>query len=133
MNYNGSVLAVKFTDLVTLGTTTVNDTVNIPSIVGASTAWVGFTGADGGVASTQTVSWSPATSTRVTMNFKTAGNNLVLSWPAASGAYLQTSPGLSPSAWSYDNTDTFRVVGTNSTVTIPPQSAGQYFRLQLFP
>lgn len=133
LNYNGSVLSVKFTDLITAGTTTVSDTVNIPSIVGASTAWVGFTGADGGVNATQTVSWSPATSTRVTMNFQTVGNNLVLSWPAASGAYLQTSPSLSPSAWSYDNTDTFRVVGTNSTVTIPPQSAGQYFRLQLFP
>jgi hypothetical protein len=133
LNYNGTVLTAKFTDVVTSGTFTTNMTVNIPTIVGANTAWVGFTGADGGVASTQTVSWGQISSTRVAIAVQRVGNNLVLTWPAASGAYLQSTPTVNPSLWNYDNVDTFRVVGTNSTVTIPPQSAGQYYRLQLFP
>jgi hypothetical protein len=134
LNYNGTVLTAKFTDLVTLGTSTQNYTVNIPTVVGASTAWVGFTGADGGVNSTQIVSWNPASSTRVKINVQQVGSNMVLSWPAVSGAFLQRTADITPpSTWAYDNTDTFRVVGTNSTVTVPPTAAGQYFRLQLFP
>jgi hypothetical protein len=79
------------------------------------------------------VSWGQISSTRVAIAVQRVGNNLVLTWPAASGAYLQSTPTVNPSLWNYDNVDTFRVVGTNSTVTIPPQSAGQYYRLQLFP
>lgn len=134
LSYNGATLVAKFTDLPSGTSFTTNFPVNIPSIVGGNSAYVGFTGADGGTASTQIISWGgnpPATSTPIT--FQHVGNNLVLTWPATAGAYLQMTPTVGPTAWSYDNTDTFRVVGTNSTVTIPPQTAGQYYRLQLFP
>jgi hypothetical protein len=134
LNYDGTTLAAKFTDMVTLTTVSSNYTVNIPSIVGASTAYVGFTGADGGVASTQLVSWPTVSTTRLGITYQMVGGNLVLTWPASAGAFLQTTPSLgAPIPWAYDNTDTFRVVGTNATVTVPPLTGGHYFRLQIFP
>ncbi len=134
VSYNGTVVTATFKDTVTLGSFTTNITVNIPSILGASTAWVGFTGADGGVASQQVVSWSAPAAVRIPIKFQKLGANTVLTWPASAGAFLQWTPALgAPSFWNYDNTDTFRVVGTNATVTVPTSTAGQYFRLQLFP
>jgi hypothetical protein len=57
VDYNGTVMTVTFKDTVAGGIASTNWTVNIPSVVGGSTAYVGFTGADGGVASIQTISW----------------------------------------------------------------------------
>ncbi len=133
LSYNGTVLTAEFTDLATSDTFTTNTTVNIPSIVGANTAWVGFTGADGGLTSTQVISWGTDSSVRIPLTATVAGNILILTWPASAGAYLQTSPSLNPPVWVYDNTDTFNVLGSNAQVIVPPSPAGQYFRLQLFP
>jgi hypothetical protein len=56
--YDGTNLTMTLTDTVTNGTVTEVFPVNIPSIVGGSTAYVGFTGATGGMAATQNVlSW----------------------------------------------------------------------------
>ena len=106
-------------------------TVNIPSIVGASTAYVGFTGADGGVASTQVISWRPP-ALPITLKAQKVGNSLVLSWPTSLGAYLKTTPSLSPPTWT-DSTAPWHVVGANAQVTVTPLSGNQYFRLQMFP
>ena len=55
--YNGTTLTETLTDAAhTANTSTFSYTVNIPSVVGASTAYVGFTGGDGAVASTQQIS-----------------------------------------------------------------------------
>ena len=59
MVYNGTTLTMTLTDTVTKAAVTEVFTVNIPSIVGGSTAYVGFTGATGGETATQNVlSWS---------------------------------------------------------------------------
>ena len=63
VDYNGTVMTMTFKDTVTGGIASTNWTVNIPSVVGGSTAYVGFTGADGGVASIQTISWGDSTPT----------------------------------------------------------------------
>ncbi len=63
VHYDGKVMSVTFKDTVTGGSASTNWTVDIPSVVGASTAYVGFTGADGGVASTQVISWGYSTPT----------------------------------------------------------------------
>ena len=61
LNYNGSILSMTITDLVTAGTFTTSWNVNIPSIVGGNTAWVGFTGGTGGSSSSQKVlTWTYA-------------------------------------------------------------------------
>jgi hypothetical protein len=63
VDYNGTVMTMTFKDTVTGGIASTNWTLNIPSVVGGSTAYVGFTGADGGVASIQTISWGDSTPT----------------------------------------------------------------------
>ena len=59
MAYNGATLTVVITDTVTNATATQTYTVNIPAIVGGTTAYVGFTGASGGATAIQQIlSWS---------------------------------------------------------------------------
>jgi LysM repeat protein len=53
--YNGTVLSMTITDMVTGAAYSTNWTVNIPSIVGGSTAYVGFTGGTGGLTSSQKI------------------------------------------------------------------------------
>jgi hypothetical protein len=136
VDYNGTVMTATFKDTVTGLTYTTNYTVNIPSIVGASTAWVGFTGADGGVASTQVMSWGQAAATPIRLNYQRVSNNIVLSWPAKTGAYLLVSPTIGPASWT-PSTDPWKLVGDPSTgqvqVTVPPTGSSRYFRLQQYP
>lgn len=58
LTYNGTVLNISITDSVTSTNFSTNVTINIPSIVGASTATVGFTGGDYGGAAQQINSWT---------------------------------------------------------------------------
>ncbi len=55
LTYDGTTLTVVLTDLTTGATATQHYVVNIPSIVGGNTAWVGFTASDGSIVSSQTV------------------------------------------------------------------------------
>jgi hypothetical protein len=64
LTYNGTTLAMKITDTVTGGVFSHSWTIDIPSTVGGSTAYVGFTGATGGQFANQNVlSWTYSTST----------------------------------------------------------------------
>jgi hypothetical protein len=57
--YDGTNLTLTLTDTVTNAVATEVFPVNIPSVVGASTAYVGFTGGTGGSSATQNVlSWT---------------------------------------------------------------------------
>ena len=55
LSYNGTTLTETIKDLNTNATVTETYTVNIPQIVGGSTAWVGFTGGTGGLNANQDV------------------------------------------------------------------------------
>jgi fibronectin type 3 domain-containing protein len=104
MSYDGSTLAVSITDTSTNASITRAYKVDIAGIVGGSTAFVGFTGATGGLAATQDIlAWTyvppfapPATPANLSA---TAGfGEVSLSWSAADGAvsydvYRSTSPG----------------------------------------
>ena len=58
LQYNGSTLTVMTTDTVTGASASQSYSVNIPTVVGGNTAYVGFTGATGTNDSTQDiVSW----------------------------------------------------------------------------
>ena len=63
MSYNGSVLSMTITDPVANTTFSTSWTVNIPSIVGGITAYVGFTGGTGGSSSSQKIATWTFTST----------------------------------------------------------------------
>ncbi len=57
--YNGTTLTMTITDTVTKAAYTTSFTVNIPTAVGGSTAYVGFTAGTGAeIASQQVLSWS---------------------------------------------------------------------------
>jgi len=59
MTYDGATLTMTLTDTQTNASATESFAVNIPSIVGGSSAYVGFTAGTGGVGSTQNIlSWS---------------------------------------------------------------------------
>ena len=78
MTYNGTTLSMTLTDTVTHGTFSTSWAVNIPSVVGGSTAYVGFTGATGGLTAVQDVSsWTySSTSTGQTPAVPAAPTNL---------------------------------------------------------
>jgi hypothetical protein len=142
MSYDGVTWAFKFTDTVTGLSVSTNWTVNIPSIVGGNTAYIGFTGADGGVSSTQ-LTWWPSSGavvqpTPLRMTSRQVGNTIVLSWPAFNGGYLESSPAIGPSAvWTY-STAPWQLNGDPSTgtqqATVPIGTGSAYLRLlQLAP
>jgi hypothetical protein len=55
LNYDGTTLKLTLTDTVTAKVFTYSAAVNIPGTVGASTAYVGFTGGTGGASATQNI------------------------------------------------------------------------------
>jgi hypothetical protein len=77
LSYSGTTLSLSMTDTVTGAKFTHNFTINIASIVGANTAYVGFTGGTGGAASVQTVqSWTYTASGGQTAAVPAAPTNL---------------------------------------------------------
>ena len=64
VTYNGTTLTMNLQDLVTNKTFTLTQAINIPQIVGANTAYVGFTGSTGGETSSQKILyWTYTTQT----------------------------------------------------------------------
>jgi hypothetical protein len=132
--YSSGNLTATFRDTVANTTFTTNfGTVDIPTIVGDSAAYVGFTGADGGVASTQVLSNFVMNPPPVTIKAQRVGDSLVLNWPASSGAFLRSTPVLgNPSVWAYD-TSPFLVVSNQAQVTISPLLGNKFYRLDVYP
>jgi Legume lectin domain/Chitobiase/beta-hexosaminidase C-terminal domain len=64
LSYNGTTLSMTMTDTVTKASFSKSWAINIPTTVGGNTAYVGFTGATGGLFANQDVSsWTYSTST----------------------------------------------------------------------
>ena len=59
ITYDGTTLTVVLRDLVTQATATQTYTVNIPALIGGSSAWIGFTAASGSqVSNQQILNWT---------------------------------------------------------------------------
>ena len=99
MTYDGTNLAMTITDATTAATFTKVWPVNIPTTVGANTAFAGFTGATGGYTSNQNIlSW--------TMSSASGGGGTV------------ATPTFSPAAGTYLGTQTVTLSDTTSGATI---------------
>jgi hypothetical protein len=131
ISYSQGVLHYTLTDELNTATT-YSGTINvgdIPTLVGGTSAYVGITGACGGVAAKQTVSnfsfyGVPALSVQ-----NTATNTVVVSWPASVGGYtLQSKTDLS-AAWS-DVTAPITVAGGQNQVVVTPVGKA-FYRLSL--
>jgi hypothetical protein len=99
MVYNGTTLTMTITDGVTNATFTNSWTVNIPSIVGGNTAFVGFTGGTGGLTASQKIE---------TWNFVSSGT---APQPA-------TAPIFSPAAGTYTGSQSVTITDTTPSSAI---------------
>jgi hypothetical protein len=131
LRYSAGTLRVTMVESNTANVYNANLAVNIPTVVGGNTAYVGFTGADGGVVSTQVISnftYVPITGLAV----QASGNNVVLSWPASIGGYgLQSNTDVgNPAGWQ-NVIATVNQVGDQNQVTVPAGGVQNHYRLRI--
>jgi hypothetical protein len=88
MTYNGTAISMTLQDLTTMATNTQTFTIDLVTLMGAGTAFVGFTGATGGLnANQELLNWVYSSLPAPTNLTATAGfNQVVLNWTAAAGA-----------------------------------------------
>jgi hypothetical protein len=135
LNWANGVLSVLLTDAVTGTNYSTNYVVGpISSVLGGTLAYVGFTGADGGATSDQTVSNFQFHSVLPPVALSVSpvtGNSVVISWPAADPSYvLQTNVSLTtPLAWGAGPAPVL-VGGTNQvTVNVHSGLKQVFYRL----
>jgi len=135
LNYNGSVLTEYLMDQNTGDTFDAAYAVNLASAVGGSnTAWVGFTGGDGGVASIQTVSgftFGPNGPGPI-LSAGVASNQITITWTVSPLNYaLEFTTNLTPPAiWSAAS-QTPIVSAGQATVSIPIGPTNTFYRLRV--
>ena len=106
MVYNGTDLTMILTDTVTKASVTEVFTVNIPSLVGSTTAYVGFTGGTGGHSSTQNVlTWTYSSSTGTTTGAAAAAPVLSLKTGTYEAAQALTITDMTKGATIYYTTN----------------------------
>ncbi|HWF19866.1 MAG TPA: LamG-like jellyroll fold domain-containing protein [Verrucomicrobiae bacterium] len=131
LNYNGTVLTMTLTDAVAQVSFATNLPVNIPAIVGSNSAYVGFTGASGGVASTQKISNFVFASLPQLSIQPASGNNYLFTWPQTAGGFvLLQNSNLSTTNWTAVNIPLVVTNGQNQ-VTVPVQPGTEFYRLRL--
>lgn len=131
LNYNGATLSLSLTDLVTAATFNTNFSGDLPTLLGTNTAYVGFTGASGGVASKQIVTnFFFASLPKVSIQ-RTTTNTLVFAWPTLVGDFvLQQNTNLTGGTWIAVPNPVALVNGQNQVV-LPPGPVNHFYRLSL--
>jgi hypothetical protein len=131
LQYVNPTLAVTFNDETTEAEFTTNIYVgNLTNFLGSSIGFIGFTGADGGVGSTQSIGYFNFVSLPA-INIVSSGTNVVTSWPASVVGYrLQQNFLLTTTNWvTLTNVPT--VVQGENQITLPSTATPQFFRLIL--
>jgi len=124
-------LALTFTDTVSHVTFSTNLYVgNLTNIVGGATAYIGFTGGDGGSSSSQAISNFSFTSLPPA-GINISSKNTVISWPTSVTGYtLEENTNLLTGTW-VNVTNQQTVVNGQNTVTVPMTTSNQFYRLIL--
>ncbi len=129
VHYLNGLATLAMLDTVTSNAFTTNVSANIPAIVGANQAYVGFTGSDGGAVSTQTISNFVFTSLVSLSALPTNSASLTLTWPTGIGGYvLQQNSTIGAGAWVNVTNPVSVVNGLNQT-TVPITGGSQFYRL----
>lgn len=133
LRYNGSTLDVTLKDSVTGGTySTSIDGISIPAITKTNVAYVGFTGASGGVTAIQHVSNFSFASLPLITATRATGSSTVLTWPATIGGYvLQQSSSLTSPNWTTVTSPAIQVVNGQNQFTSSGQPGNNFYRLVL--
>jgi len=131
--YTGGVLRATLGESNTANLFRTNFQVNLPAIVGADTAYVGFTGADGGIASTQVISNFTFVPLPTVLAAPSGPAALALSWPRAIGGYAtQTRSNLTAGADVWQTiTNPVNQVGGQNQVIHSPLFGPRYYRLSI--
>ncbi|HEX4264945.1 MAG TPA: hypothetical protein VH597_11445 [Verrucomicrobiae bacterium] len=132
LSWSSGVLTVTLTDQGSLATFTTNYNVgSLSALLGGNLAYIGFSGADGGVASTQTVRnfqfHSVLPSVKLTTAVGVAGA-FNITWPSADPSYvLQTNSSLTnPTGWAAAPLPV-TANGTNTVTVNPASGSSQLF------
>ncbi len=135
VNWANGIMAVTATDATTMATYSTNYVYGslTPILGGTDLGFVGFTGADGGATSIQTISNFQFNSVipPVTLSASpVTGSSFVISWPAADPSYvLQKTSSLKSPSWAAGPTPVV-VGGVNqATVNVNGGSGQQFYRL----
>jgi hypothetical protein len=129
VSYQQGQLGVLFQDQTTAASYSTNLAVgDLSALLGSATAYVGFSGADGALVSTQTVSdfqFLPLPTLALQKGAATT-----VSWPAATGGYiLQSTTDLQSGVWTPVTLPISQVNGMNQAVI--PVDGTRFFRLGL--
>ena len=131
LNYANPMMTLSFTDAVAQTSMTTNFNVgDLTQLLGTNAAYVGFTGADGGSTSIQTISNFSFLSLPAA-GIGANGSDLVVSWPEGTPGYmLQQNSDLTTTNWV---TVTGQLVLTNglNVFTTPGNGSNSFFRLLL--
>jgi len=106
LTYDGTALTLNLVDGVTNDTFTTSQAINIPQVIGSNTAYVGFTGASGGLSASQKLtSWTYTTQALPPAFSPAAGRfssaqSVVLSSGTADAVIYYTTDGTTPTAAS---------------------------------
>lgn len=133
ITYAAGVMHLVLSNTVTAGTfTTTLPVGSLPARLGADTAYVGFTGADGGAVSTQNISEFTYIPQPI-MTAQAVGGTVVLAWPASVGGYtLQSSGSLATPNWG-DAGLPVTVVGNQYQATVTNPAGYKFYRLVINP
>jgi hypothetical protein len=132
--YMNGVMQVLLVDPTVPATYTSSYSVNVPAVVGNNAAYIGFTAADGGISSVQTVSnllFSYSTPPILTLA-QGAPGKVVVSWPVSVSSLftlMQSSSLTGP--WSPAVPVSSGIVGLQNQATLSTGGSASFYKLQL--
>jgi len=134
VTYDGTTATLTMVDTVASTSFTTNYTANLPALVGQNTAYVGFTGASGGVASFIQISnftFANQAVVQPLLSVQTApGNMLLLSWPqSAAGFTLHQNSALDSPGWT-PVPGTPALVDGQYQLSVQASNHQEFYRLQ---
>jgi hypothetical protein len=129
LSYSGRTLSITLKDTVTLATFVTNATIDIVRTLGANTAYVGLTGADGGISSTQVITNFQFAS--VTSLFGQAGatNSVLLTWPNSAAGFVLEQSSPPSSLWTAVTNPVVADTNGNNQALLPVQGGIRFYRL----
>ena len=132
--YDGTTASLTLVDTVAATSFTTNYTANLPSLVGRNTAYVGFTGASGGVASFIQISnfrFANEAVARPVLSMQTApGNTVLLSWPQSTAGFtLQQNSALGSPGWT-PVPEAPALIGGQYQLSVQASNHQEFYRLQ---
>jgi hypothetical protein len=132
--YMQSVLQVLMVDPSAPATYITSFPINVPAAVGNGSAYIGFTGSDGGVSSVQTVSnfvFTYTTPPVLAIAHGTPGK-VVVSWPVSVSSLFTLVQSSSPTgAWTPAVPVSSGVVGGQNQVTLSAGASATFYQLLL--